>query len=145
MRLRKLSSVPMIVLGAFIIICALFVPKGGHGSQQGGGAAQKPDESKEAETEKTAAAGDPANGKAVFEATCQVCHNPDSNEPLIGPGLKGLFNWPPHQLSDGTERPKMTEEVVRKQIMEGGGAMQPAGDNLSEDDLADLIAFLKTL
>ena len=144
MKLRKLSAVPMIFFGA-LFISALVVPRGGHGSQQDGGAAEKSDESQQAETSQTAAAGDAANGKVVFEATCQFCHIPDSNEPLIGPGLKDLFNWPPHQLSDGTERPKMTEEVVRKQIMEGGGAMQPAGDDLSEADLGDLIAFLKTL
>jgi cytochrome c5 len=95
--------------------------------------------------EGVAAAADPAKGKAIFESTCSFCHVADSNEAVLGPGLKDLFNWPPHQLSDGTEHTSHTEEIIRKQILEGGGAMQPAGADLSEDDLANLIAYLKTL
>ena len=34
--------------------------------------------------------GDAAKGKAVFEQ-CGVCHNPDSDEKKMGPGLKGLL------------------------------------------------------
>ena len=34
--------------------------------------------------------GDAAKGKAIFEQ-CAVCHNADSDEKKMGPGLKGLF------------------------------------------------------
>ena len=34
--------------------------------------------------------GDTAKGKEVFDANCSVCHNSDSDEAKIGPGLKGL-------------------------------------------------------
>ena len=36
-------------------------------------------------------AADAAKGKANFEANCSVCHNADSTERKMGPGLKGLF------------------------------------------------------
>jgi cytochrome c2 len=119
---------------ALLIASRIFQERSVPESQQG-----------KAEAKKTAATGDAAKGQAVFEGTCSFCHIPDSDETLIGPGLKGLFHWPPHQLSDGTERPEETEESVRHQIVEGGGAMQPAGADLSEEDLANLIAYLKTL
>ncbi len=34
--------------------------------------------------------GDAAKGKECFEQ-CSVCHNADSTETEVGPGLKGLF------------------------------------------------------
>ena len=95
--------------------------------------------------EKEAASGDPAKGKQVFEANCQLCHNADSDEASVGPGLKGLIHWPPHKLSDGTEHKEHTVTVIRKQIVEGGGAMAPVGAAFSETELADLIAYLQTL
>jgi mono/diheme cytochrome c family protein len=133
----------MIGLGVFLV-SAWLEPGSGHGWQQEGTPAQQSEENKQEEAKETAG-GDAANGKVVFDGTCAFCHIPDSNEPLIGPGLKDLFNWPPHKLSDGTEVSKITEEFVRKQITQGGGAMQPAGDDLSESDMGDLIAYLKTL
>ena len=33
--------------------------------------------------------GDAAKGKEIFEQ-CSVCHNADSDEKKMGPGLKGL-------------------------------------------------------
>ena len=38
-------------------------------------------------------AADAAKGKEVFEQ-CSVCHNADSDEKKMGPGLKGLFKKP---------------------------------------------------
>jgi mono/diheme cytochrome c family protein len=64
---------------------------------------------------------------------------------LVGPGLKGLFKWPPHKLSDGTEHTEHTVEIIRNQITQGGGAMAPMGDMLSAEDLDNLIAYLQTL
>ncbi|HWP85117.1 MAG TPA: cytochrome c [Terriglobia bacterium] len=92
-----------------------------------------------------AASGDAAKGKAVFEANCQFCHTAESNEAVVGPGLKDLYKWPPHKLSDGTEHATHTDEIIRKQIVEGGGAMQPAGGSLTEEEIADLLAYLKTI
>ena len=40
---------------------------------------------------KKMAGGDAAKGKEVFDQNCAVCHNADSTDVKMGPGLKGLF------------------------------------------------------
>jgi cytochrome c len=83
--------------------------------------------------------GDAAKGKAVFEQ-CAVCHNADSAEKKVGPGLKGLFRKA--KLSNGK---KVTDENVMARINQGGGGMPAYGEMLSEQEKADLLAYLKTL
>jgi cytochrome c len=83
--------------------------------------------------------GDPEKGKAVFEQ-CAVCHNPDSEEKKMGPGLKGLFK---HEKMANNKKP--TEANVRQRIDEGGNAMPAYKDLLSDAEKDDLIAYLKTL
>jgi mono/diheme cytochrome c family protein len=89
--------------------------------------------------------GDVSRGRQVFEANCQLCHSADTEEIIVGPGLKGLFQRPPHKLSDGTEHAEHNVGVIRKQIVEGGGTMAPVGASLSDQEIADLIAYLQTL
>jgi cytochrome c2 len=83
--------------------------------------------------------GDAAKGKEVFQQ-CTPCHNADSTDKKMGPGLKGLFAK--DKLNNGK---KVTEENVRAQIDEGGNGMPAYKEMLSEDDKTDLIAYLKTL
>src|ERR1039457_4972716 len=87
----------------------------------------------------SAGKGDAAKGKAVFEQ-CATCHNPDSDEKKVGPGLKGLFKK--DKLYKGT---KPTEANVRAHIEEGGICMPAYKDMLSDQEKDDLIAYLKTL
>ena len=45
---------------------------------------------KNAAQEKTAAAGDPNRGRAIYLANCAACHNPDpSKDGSLGPAIKG--------------------------------------------------------
>lgn len=85
------------------------------------------------------AKGDPAKGKEVFEQ-CAVCHNADSTEKKMGPGLKGLFKK--GKLSDGKPA---TEANIRARIDEGGNGMPPYKDVLDDQQKDDLVAYLKTL
>jgi cytochrome c len=84
--------------------------------------------------------GDAAQGKEVFEQQCGVCHNADSDEKKMGPGLKGLFKK--DKLTSGK---KPTEANVRAKIDEGGNGMPAYKDMLSDQDKDNLIAYLKTL
>ena len=83
--------------------------------------------------------GDPEKGKEVFQQ-CGVCHNADSDEKKMGPGLKGLFSK--DKMNNGK---KPTEENVRAQVDEGGKGMPAYKDMLSDEEKDDLIAYLKTL
>jgi cytochrome c2 len=84
-------------------------------------------------------AGDEAKGKEVFEQ-CGVCHNADSEEKKMGPGLKGLF-----KRAKMTNGKKPTEENVRAVVDAGGNGMPGYADLLSDEERDNLIAYLKTL
>src|SRR5437868_15299571 len=83
--------------------------------------------------------GDAEKGKEVFQQ-CGVCHNADSTEKKMGPGLKGLFSN--EKMNNGK---KPTEANVRAKIDEGGNGMPSYKEMLSDDEKNDLIAYLKTL
>jgi cytochrome c len=83
--------------------------------------------------------GDAAKGKEVFEQ-CGVCHNADSTEKKMGPGLKGLFKQA--KMVNGKAP---TEENVKAKINEGGNGMPAYADMLTDQEKTDLLAYLKTL
>jgi cytochrome c len=87
----------------------------------------------------TAFEGEAEKGKAVFD-NCGICHNADSTEAKVGPGLKGLFKK--EKLVNGKP---VTDENVKALIIEGTGAMPGFGDSISKEDQDNLIAYLKTL
>jgi mono/diheme cytochrome c family protein len=85
-------------------------------------------------------AGNAAKGMEVFESNCSVCHNSDSTEVKVGPGLKGLF-----KRATLNNKKKVSEASVREMINMGGNGMPPYGDMISETEKNDVIAYLKTL
>src|SRR5579871_5348837 len=87
-----------------------------------------------------AAAGDATKGKDVFESNCSVCHNADSDEKKMGPGLKGLFKK--EKLNNGK---KPTEANIKALINAGGNGMPSYADMLTDEEKANVIAYLKTL
>ena len=86
-----------------------------------------------------AAAGDPAKGKETFEQ-CGVCHNVDTDEKKMGPSLKGLYKK--EKLKNGKP---VTDANVKAIINAGGGGMPAYAEMLSDDEKADVVAYLKTL
>ena len=87
----------------------------------------------------SASKGDAAKGKETFEQ-CAMCHNVDTDEKKMGPSLKGLFKR--KTLQSG--KPVNDENVVN-QINNGGNGMPPYKDMLSQDEKANLLAYLHTL
>jgi cytochrome c2 len=96
-----------------------------------------------AEEKKTAAKGDAAKGKEIFEQ-CAACHSADTDEKLLGPSLKGLFKR--EKLTNGKP---VTEANVLAIINSGAetdkGVMPPYKDLLSDEEKANVLAYLKTL
>jgi len=92
--------------------------------------------------------GDPVKGKQVFQITaCWRCHDIETgtSKRPPAPSLKRLYQRPPHLLVDGTKHEKHTDEMMRQIITEGTKAMNPRGAVLTDEELADLIAYLHTL
>jgi mono/diheme cytochrome c family protein len=84
--------------------------------------------------------GDPARGEALFGSHCAFCHDSDTEETKVGPGLSGLLSRAELPASG---RPA-TPENVRAQLVAPAGTM-PSFADLREDELSDLVAYLDTL
>ena len=86
------------------------------------------------QTKKGAAGGDVAKGKETFEQNCAVCHNADSVEVKMGPGLKGV-----------SKKPKMTDAAIRAKVDTGGNGMPSYKEILTDPEKTNVLAYLKTL
>jgi len=84
--------------------------------------------------------GDANKGNDLFARHCASCHYSDKEDNKLGPGLKGLFQKGSLPLSARAA----TEENVRRQMMRPFRSM-PSFGSLTPQEVADLIAYLKTL
>jgi cytochrome c553 len=84
--------------------------------------------------------GDAARGERVYADMCGACHNADSEDWLIGPGLKGVLG---KERLPESGRPA-TLENIRSQILSPVGTM-PAITSLSDQQMADLLAYMEGL
>lgn len=89
-----------------------------------------------------ATAQTPANsgdsGKDIFKAQCALCHASGGEGSGMGKqiGVKDLRT---------EEVQKMTNAAITNAIVKGNGNMPPFGDRISKEDLAKLVAFIRTL
>lgn len=79
-----------------------------------------------------------ARGAEVFQAKCARCHYPTTTSSLHGPGLQALT-----KLKSMPSGAPPTDERLTDVILHGRG-MMPATP-LSDDQLQDLLAYLRTL
>gem|GEM_PF-157635 len=80
-------------------------------------------------------------GHVLFEAHCSDCHAAKSAETLVGPGLAGILKRPTLPASG---RPATAENVYR-QLRQPYRKMPSFAQKLTDEDVANLIAFLNTL
>jgi mono/diheme cytochrome c family protein len=94
--------------------------------------------------------GDAAAGEAIAQAQCMTCHTIDGST-LVGPTWQGLYG---HEvtLEDGStvtaDDEYIRESIVdpNAKIVEGFPAAMPTFDGvLSDEQITDLIAYIKTL
>lgn len=80
------------------------------------------------------------HGYAVFQTRCAVCHYDRVDQPRNGPSLLGMFKKP--SLHSGAAA---TDERVTATVLHGHGLMPAMGNQVDEQDLQDLLAYLHTL
>lgn len=100
-----------------------------------------------------AGAGDPvARGQELLKVkACTACHSIDGTK-LVGPSYKGLFMKTETVVSDGREHDVVVDEAyLRKSIKEPmadivkGYTPSMPQLNLSDDEISDVIEYIKTL
>jgi len=89
----------------------------------------------------TAAKGSATKGKEVFDQKCGVCHFADSDAKKIGPGLKGISKRGTFTVNNN----KVTDDNLKTWIENGDSLMPPFKDVLDEQQIKDVIAYVKTL
>ena len=83
----------------------------------------------ETEGSKEASGGDAAAGASVFAENCASCHGDTGHGGAGGPDLR--------------EMPLAQSEAgAVKQVTNGGGGMPPFGEQLSEEEISDVAAFV---
>jgi mono/diheme cytochrome c family protein len=80
------------------------------------------------------------SGYRVFESRCAGCHYPNTESSLHGPGLQGVYKK--KYLPSGAPA---NDDRVTGVILHGRNMMPAFGNNLDEQQLADLLAYLHTL
>jgi cytochrome c2 len=81
-----------------------------------------------------------AKGKKLFNLKCAQCHEVNSTGGRVGPGLYGILEKSELPVS---EKPA-TPENIKEQLINPYERM-PAFQNLSEEEIQDIIAYLNTL
>lgn len=79
-------------------------------------------------------------GEVIFKDRCEICHFAASSEKKVGPGLRGLMKGGKR----GTPQHWDTAAVIR--IIQNGGKDMPGfRAEISEAQLRDVLAYLRTL
>lgn len=79
-------------------------------------------------------------GYTVYQQQCAQCHQANSEQPLHGPGLQGIFKKP--YLPSGAPA---NDDRVRAAIAQGRNMMPGYGNVLNDQQMNDLLAYLHTL
>jgi mono/diheme cytochrome c family protein len=81
-----------------------------------------------------------ARGRRVYDRFCDRCHNPYGSWSWNGPSMVGVLKKP--YLPSGTPA---NEERVREVILRGRVKMPSFRNELTQEDLDALLAYLHTL
>lgn len=100
---------------------------GDDGGDGGGATTDEPAATQTTPSDGGTTAGDATAGAEVFSTVCAVCHG-DNGTGGSGPSLQDP------QYAD--------EQLVTDQVENGGGGMPAYGDQLSDQEVADVVAYV---
>ncbi|MGH9793581.1 MAG: c-type cytochrome [Candidatus Acidiferrales bacterium] len=85
-------------------------------------------------------AGNAARGRVVYQRHCAICHHATSSAKKIARGLKGIYKA--GKFEDGKP---VTDQTMRVWIEDGGNDMPQFKNSLRPTQIADLIAYIRTI
>ena len=81
-------------------------------------------------------------GEGIYTAQkCSTCHYDTSDAKKIGPGLKGLNKRGTFTVNNN----KVTDDNLKTWIENGDSLMPPFKDVIDDNQIKDVIAYVKTL
>ena len=78
-------------------------------------------------------AGDAVAGEATFQRRCVMCHSLQPDVKIVGPSLHSELRGPHAR----------TVASAREIIVNGKGQMPPMGKQLTDEEIADVLAYLR--
>lgn len=81
-------------------------------------------------------------GEAIYKAKCVLCHGPQGKGD--GPGAAAL-DPKPRNHTDGSYMNARTNEELLTVIRDGKGQMTPWGNILSDEEMHQVLAYVRTL
>ena len=100
----------------------------------------KPESSEISEPSQTPLPASAERGAALFNRKCSSCHYADKEENKQGPGLKNILK---REKLPSSQRPANVKNI--KKQLKRPFLVMPSFTSLSEQEIADLIAYLKNL
>src|SRR5688572_22131232 len=79
-------------------------------------------------------------GRGIFVRTCSGCHGSDGRG-AMRPGL----SRPPRDLTNPAFQAQMSDEQLRQSIRIGKGQMPAFGGLMGDEEISNLIAFIRSL
>jgi mono/diheme cytochrome c family protein len=79
-------------------------------------------------------------GKSLFRSKCVFCHQPNSTEIVVGPGLQGILKQTALPVSKKSATPENIINQLRRPYKD-----MPSFTYLSEEEVLNIIAYLNTL
>ena len=101
---------------------------------------QSKEPEKKTATQAKATAGSATKGKALYKENCGICHYSANTAKKIGPGLKGIYKR--GKFADGK---KVDDASMQEWVLKGGVDMPSFEGALTEEQVRDLVAYLRTL
>ena len=77
--------------------------------------------------------GDVEAGQATFQRRCVMCHSLSPNVKIVGPSLYSEMRGPHAR----------TAAFVRETLVNGKGQMPPMGKQLTDQEIADVLAYVR--